>query len=266
MAGPTRLARGQHHVRPSPLFAAIVAATATAGVFAWNLEGDLTAMRVAVFVMVLGGWVISLCLHEFAHAYIAHRHGDLDVAARGYLTLNPLRYTHPVLSIVLPILFIAIGGIGLPGGAVYLETARMPAKVRRRIALAGPLTNLALAAALLAAVRILSHTAPGAPGGNPRGVVYGLAFLGFLQIMATVLNLLPIPGLDGYAALEPHLSATMRRQMSPFAPLGIIAVFAILSISAIGTVFFDVIYEIFELSGVPRSFSSIGYLLFRFWA
>src|SRR5207244_12367125 len=40
---------------------------------------------------------------------------------RSYLSLNPLKYTHPVLSIALPIVFLLIGGIGLPGGAVYLN-------------------------------------------------------------------------------------------------------------------------------------------------
>lgn len=261
IAGPRPAGR----VRPSPVFLAIVAVTVAAGVAAWNLEGSLTALRVAVFVMVLSGWVLSLCLHEFAHAYVAHRHGEAGVAARGYLTLNPLKYTHPVLSLLLPVLFIALGGIGLPGGAVYLETAHMPPAARRRIALAGPLTNAALAVVLLAAVRLLAGTEAGAPGGATRGVVYGLAFLGFLQVMAAVLNLLPIPGLDGYAALEPHLSPGTRRQLAQFAPFGIIAVFALLTIRQVNAAFFDLIYAIYEVSGVPRAFSMIGYLLFRFW-
>lgn len=260
-----RSARGPG-VRPSPLFLAIVAATAAAGVAAWNLEGSLTAMRVAVFFMVVGGWVISLCLHEFAHAYTAYRHGDTDVAARGYLTLNPLRYTHPVLSLLLPVLFIAIGGIGLPGGAVYLQTGHLSPAVRRRISLAGPLTNAVLAVVLLVSVHFLAGTEAGAPGGATRGVVYGLAFLGFLQVMAAVLNLLPIPGLDGYALLEPHLSPSTRRSVAQFAPFGIIAVFALLTIRQVNAVFFDIIYRIVEVFGVPRAFSAIGYMLFRFWA
>ena len=74
-----------------------------------------------MFLLVVAGWVVTLCLHEFAHAYMAWRHGDHDVEVRGYLTLNPLKYSHPLLSIGLPVLFIALGGIGLPGGAVYLQ-------------------------------------------------------------------------------------------------------------------------------------------------
>ena len=75
-----------------------------------------------VFVLVVAGWLVSLCLHEFGHAYTAWRFGDHDVAVRGYLTLNPLKYSNPMLSLGLPLLFIALGGIGLPGGAVYVRT------------------------------------------------------------------------------------------------------------------------------------------------
>jgi len=52
---------------------------------------------------------------------LAYSGGDRAVAQRGYLTLNPLKYTHPVLSIVLPLIFVILGGIGLPGGAVWVN-------------------------------------------------------------------------------------------------------------------------------------------------
>ena len=71
-----------------------------------------------MFVFVVFGWLVSLCLHEFGHAYTAWRYGDQDVEVRGYLTLNPLKYANPLLSLGVPLLFIALGGIGLPGGAV----------------------------------------------------------------------------------------------------------------------------------------------------
>src|SRR6266700_2273408 len=70
---------------------------------------------------VVSGWLISLCLHEFGHAYTAWRYGDHAVAVRGYLTLNPARYADAGLSIVLPMIFLVTGGIGLPGGAVYID-------------------------------------------------------------------------------------------------------------------------------------------------
>jgi Zn-dependent protease len=114
---------GQRHraVRPSPIFLAFIAVTIAGALLSWNDSYSLQLGRFGVFLLVAGGWVVSLCLHEFAHAYAAYRAGDTSVEAAGYLTLNPLKYAHPLLSIVLPVIFIAAGGIGLPGGAVYLH-------------------------------------------------------------------------------------------------------------------------------------------------
>ena len=53
--------------------------------------------------------------------------GDRDIQVRGYLSLDPRRYSNPMLSLGLPMLFIALGGIGLPGAAVYLRTSFMTA-------------------------------------------------------------------------------------------------------------------------------------------
>ncbi len=56
----------------------------------------------------------------------------------------------------------------------------------------------------------------------------GVAFLGFLQITALLLNLLPIPGLDGYSALEPHLSPETQRALAQFKPYGFLLLFLLL--------------------------------------
>src|SRR5689334_6721712 len=106
-------------VRPSPLFLVVVAVTVVGAVVAWSFDDfGSRAGDIGVFVFVLGGWIASVCVHEFAHAYAAYRAGDRSVESRGYLTLNPFKYTHPVLSILMPLLAIVGGGFALPGGAV----------------------------------------------------------------------------------------------------------------------------------------------------
>ena len=77
--------------------------------------------RALVFPFVFIGFVISLCLHEFGHAIVAYHCGDRTVRDKGYLTLDPLRYTDLQYSIVFPLIIMALGGIGLPGGAVYIN-------------------------------------------------------------------------------------------------------------------------------------------------
>ena len=77
--------------------------------------------RALVFPFVFIGFVISLCLHEFGHAIVAYHCGDRTVRDKGYLTLDPLRYTDLQYSILFPLIIMALGGIGLPGGAVYIN-------------------------------------------------------------------------------------------------------------------------------------------------
>ena len=138
---------------------------------AWMAAQNTRPLAYAgVFLFVIAGWVVSLCLHEFGHAYTAWRFGDHDVAARGYLTLNPLKYSSPLLSLGLPLLFIALGGIGLPGGAVYIRTGLMTPRQRTLVSLAGPLANLVLAVLLLGAARLFydpKHAVFWAGGGVP---------------------------------------------------------------------------------------------------
>ena len=163
-------------VRPSPGFLAVVVITAAGGVIAWLAGGEIAWVSyVGVFILVIAGWLVSLCLHEFGHAYTAWRFGDPasknDVEVRGYLTLNPLKYSHPMLSLGLPLLFIALGGIGFPGGAVYVRTSWMTARQKTLVRLAGPAANLALAAGDRAGAQSAAHSRVGRlrrPGATPQ--------------------------------------------------------------------------------------------------
>src|SRR4051812_37516101 len=97
------------------------------------------------FLIVLFGWIFSLCLHEYSHARVAYAGGDTSVAEKGYLSFNPLRYTDAVHSILMPLLFLMMGGIGLPGGAVYIDRRRLRSKAwESAVSVAGPLSNLIL--------------------------------------------------------------------------------------------------------------------------
>ena len=248
-------------MRPSPIFLAIVAITVLGGVLAWVCATDdnRPLAYVGVFTFVIAGWLVSLCLHEFAHAFTAWRFGDHDVEARGYLTLNPLKYSHPLLSLVLPVLIIAIGGIGLPGGAVWVRTSWMTNRQKSLVSLAGPITNLAFAVLLLVVTQLLydeSHSVFWA----------GMAFLGFLQVTAFVLNMLPVPGLDGYGAIEPHLSPQTQRALQPAKQWGLFILVILLFTPRLNQWFWDVVLWFFDFSGVPRWLVGDGSNLTRFWS
>ena len=247
-------------MRPSPVFLAIVAITAVGGVLSWLAEFDPTPLAYAgVFVFVVFGWLVSLCLHEFGHAYTAWRYGDHDVEVRGYLTLNPLKYSNPLLSLGIPVLFIALGGIGLPGGAVYVRTWSMTKRQRTTVSLAGPFANVVLAIALLTVTRLFF---------DPEHAVFwaGVAFLGFLQVTAVLLNLLPIPGLDGYGALEPHLKPETQRQLQPVKQWGFIILFVLLMAPMLNQWFFSIVLWFVDLFDIPGGLVGLGSQLTRFWS
>ena len=211
------------------------------------------------FTIVFLGWIFSLCLHEFSHAIVAYYGGDYTVKEKGYLTFNPLRYTHPFLSIVLPLLILFMGGIGLPGGAVYIETWR----IRNRywlsaMSLAGPAAN-GLIAILLA---VLLHVLPA----STAATWPGLSFLLVLQIWAILFNLIPIPPLDGYNAIAPFLNPIIRVQVDRVSAYAVLVlILALWYFPFVGNFFWGIVHDISALIGVDWRLVALGLHKFQFW-
>ena len=256
---------------PSPVFVGIVAVFVVSGWMTWVGFGNV---RVDVFLFIVSGWLVSLCLHEYAHALIGYFSGDHTVAERGYLRLNPLKYTSPLLSIVLPVVVVILGGIGLPGGAVWVDHRYIRSKVKDSlISAAGPLTNVVLA--LIVAAPFLLGLGPTLVGGVGGFVLSGsgdhlefwaaLSALAFLQVTASVLNLLPIPGLDGGSIIAPWMSPSYQRAWNLFAPYGFILLFLALWQTALGQWFYDAVFWLSELLGLSEAMIQVGLELMRFW-
>lgn len=240
--------------RPSPLFVGLVVVAVASG---WALASSVGDRGILTFVFVAVSWVVTLCLHEFAHAFVAYRNGDSSVVFRGYLTLNPLKYTHVVLSLVLPLVFLLLGGIGLPGGAVFIDRNALRTRfANSATSAAGPLTNLAVAIVLCTVIFV---------GQGSSALWPALGFLAFLQLTAAVLNLLPIPGLDGYGIIEPYLPREWARQAALVAPYAFFGIFALMLVPAINRGFFGGIYGLLSLMGVSPLLVQTGHNLFQFW-
>jgi Zn-dependent protease len=252
--------------RTSPIFLGILAVFVLSCVLAWT---DTGSQGLDVLLMVLSGWLVSLCLHEFAHAFVAYKFGDLGVAQRGYLQLNPLKYTHWLFSIALPILFILAGGIALPGGAVMIDHQYI--RDRRKetaISLAGPAVNLLITAALIipfAAGAGVSTTGDGFVIVSHPAFWSGLAYLAFFQLMAGIFNLIPIPGLDGANAILPWLSPQWQRGFAAIRPFGFFIVVLLLWRTSIGQSLVNGIANTLVSAGIPGFFINNGQQLFGFW-
>jgi Zn-dependent protease len=188
-------------------------------------RADLQDM--GVYVFIIGGWIASVSAHEFGHALAADLGGDHSVRGNGYLSFNPLKYTHVMLSIVMPVIFLLMGGIGLPGGAVYINRAALRGpKWQSIVSAAGPFASL-LVSVLLAIPFLFKIITPDA---FESALVFWAALAGLimLNIAGVLLNLLPIPPLDGFGIIAPWLTPGIRNYLYRFASIGILLVFVML--------------------------------------
>jgi Zn-dependent protease len=248
-------------VRPSPIFLFVLGLFALSGLAVWRYGTDVShASRFVLFLFVVTGWIVSLCLHEFGHAFFAWRSGDRSVATNGYLTLNPLKYGDITLSFLLPVLFLLLGGIGLPGGAVYIDRGAIRGRLRHSlISAAGPVANLAFAIVLGVVLTNLATSL------NHALFWSALAFLAFLQVTAAVLNLLPVPGLDGFGIVEPYLPRHWVAQANRVGGYAFMALLALLWIPPVNHRFFSVVYHLTDLFGINSDLTTVGHALFQFW-
>jgi len=250
-------------LRISPVFIGLVAITALSGVLLWtnllpNFVGPLT------IAFVTFGWITSLCIHEFGHALVAYLGGDRGVVASGYLTLNPLRYTNVLLSLIMPVIFLLLGGIGLPGGAVYINQSALRSKVwSSAVSAAGPIGTL-LCGLLVA----LPFALPGREAKLTAGhgnFFAALAFLGFIEAVAILLNLLPVPGLDGFGIIRAWLPYSFQDLANRFGGIGLLAVFAVLwYVAPIRGVFFQTVFHLTSLVNINPLLIIYGQSLMRF--
>ncbi len=245
-------------VRPSPIFFGLLALV---GLAAYLCTASFVPSELAVFIFVVSGWILSLVFHEFAHAYTAYKGGDRSVASKGYLTLDPRKYADPLTSLLLPCLFILMGGIALPGGAVWINRGAIRSRTTESLmSLAGPFSNLAFGVALIYSVSVLGLAAS-------QPVLAGaISLLAYFQILAFVLNMLPVPGLDGYGAIEPHLSHELRAQIQPYRQYGIwIMIGALFFIPPVRDVFFDMVENVGSFVGLDLTLRAFGSSQFFFW-
>ncbi|QQS36318.1 MAG: site-2 protease family protein [Ignavibacteriales bacterium] len=147
------------------------------------------------FLTFLPVFFISIAVHEYAHAFAAHKYGDNTAKDSGRLTLNPFKHLDIVGSVIMPLASFATG-IALIGWAKPVPVNRNNFKNILRddavVSFAGPLSNFILAVILFGVFLIVFNSTVAG--------VYVINFLWygvFLNIFLCLFNLLPIPPLDG---------------------------------------------------------------------
>jgi Zn-dependent protease len=240
----------------SPFFLVLVLLTGAGAAVA--AAGSGAVLVTGIVLLVLAGWAVSLCLHEFAHALVAYRTGDTSIRGRGYLTLDIRRYTNVALTFVLPVLFLVLGGIPLPGGAVWVDHGAIRSRAARSlVSLAGPAVNLVFGLALALVVAVVPMSV---------GLAAGLSCLALIEVLAFVLNILPVPGLDGFGVIEPYLPSGARllaERVRPWAPLVLLVV--LLGLPGASRLLFGVGDALFAAVGGNGALAGAGYGALLFW-
>lgn len=182
-------------------------------------------------VMLLIPLVLSLTVHEFAHAWSAWRLGDDTAAMQGRLTLNPVAHIDPVGTLLLPLL-------GIPFGWAKPVPVN-PARFRREVnmgtgmmitAIAGPLSNILLSIASAVSYGLTLRLAPQTLEANP-GLQQFLFTVMVMNVGLAVFNMLPVPPLDGSRVVENFLPYRLRgfwEQVVQYSPFLLIALIIVL--------------------------------------
>ncbi len=173
---------------------------------------------------------VGFPVHEFAHAFAAYRLGDATAKLAGRLTLNPVKHFDPLGGLIL------VASVLLGGGFIIGWAKPTPVNpwnlVNRRnseviVALAGPLSNLAMALIGAFAFRLLAAMVTEVSADDPILIVGDTLFLFVVfNVALAIFNLLPVPPLDGstllFRFLPPLTAARVRPMLSQFGFIGLL--------------------------------------------
>ncbi|HEU4914100.1 MAG TPA: site-2 protease family protein [Candidatus Saccharimonadales bacterium] len=183
----------------------------------------LSNLDYADIPIVLAVLLISLGLHEAMHAFAAHRLGDNTALHEGRLTLNPLKHVDLMTTVLLPLGMMLLH---LPPILIARPVPFDPEQVKygeygsALIALAGPFTNLGIAAASALLLRT-SFVGSGFPAEV-------LIFFLLINVSLFVFNMLPIPPLDGSRLLYAFAPEPVQKVMYQIEAMGFVFLIVVL--------------------------------------
>ncbi len=173
--------------------------------------------------------VYSAILHEIAHGFVAERFGDPTARLLGRLTLDPRPHIDPIMSLLLPLVLILTGSPVVFGAAKPVPVDPFNLKDGRKdialVSLAGPATNFLIA--IIAAILIKVWNIVPIDGGAGAFIGWFLLTVVRLNLLLGILNLIPIPPLDGskvFALILPE------RDANTYLSLGSIGMFIIFAL------------------------------------
>jgi Zn-dependent protease len=211
------------------------------------------------FAFILIAFVISITIHEFAHAYTATILGDDTPRAQGRVTLNPIAHLDPIGSLLL--IFVALYGFGLGWGKPVIFN---PYRIRwgkrgvALVALAGPVSNVILALVLAVPQRVFASGFANLSPATQRfvGILIGL------NLALAAFNLIPLPPLDGSKILLGILPDFWYVVLAPLERYGFVILFFFLLFRPLQPILYGISTPVYELltrliEGASRGFGTL---------
>lgn len=204
----------------------------------------MTNLDFVALILAFGVLLVSLTVHEMAHAWTADRLGDSLARRLGRVSLNPAVHVDLFGTVILPLVAF-LSGLPIIGWAkpvpVNLGALREPRRDFMVIAAAGPASNLLLAG--LASLAL--HALAGLPGAGGGTTLWTLRLALQVNVLLALFNLVPIPPLDGGnvvgGLLPPRLADRYDGLVRPY---GFLVLYALLFTGALNTLVFTPAFRI----------------------
>ncbi|MBD3612789.1 MAG: site-2 protease family protein [Hydrogenovibrio crunogenus] len=200
---------------------------------------ELTVMqKIAIWTIPV---LMAITLHEAAHGWVASKLGDKTALMLGRVTLNPLKHIDPIGTVVVPITLLVLGGFVFGWAKAVPINARNfknPSVDMAWVAIAGPLSNflMAIGWAFIAKLGYDLSAGDVSPDNIGQFLTYsGMAGIA-INLVLMVLNMIPIPPLDGSRVLSALLPARIAYSYNRLEPYGFFILLGLLLLGVLGPI------------------------------
>lgn len=203
-----------------------------------NTMNDLDLLHTIQLILLYAIPILfAITVHEVAHGWVANKLGDPTAKMLGRLTLNPIKHIDLIGTIIVPAILVTLGGF-IFGWAkpvpITWENLRHPRRDTALVAIAGPLSNLLMAFIWALIIKLCAPFAPNMP---VAGAMVAMGQIGlYINLILLVLNILPIPPLDGSRVVSSLLPPRVAARYNRIEPFGFFILLFLLAFGVLGAI------------------------------